>query len=127
MSTGQKIAIFMLVLMIPMVILLPKSENELGEVGTIEYNIDSTRDVVYFSWSAARNADGYQVYVLLLEKNQDYVLAGEVERAQVDIKGFITGESYSVKVRPFKETDGQKEYGKYSNALTFSYGQYDLV
>ncbi len=127
MSPGQKIATFMLVLMIPMVFLLSRSENELGKVETIEYSIDSTQDVVHFSWDTVRNADGYQVYVCLAEKKQDYVLAGEVERAQADIKGFIIGKNYSVKVRPFKEVDGQKNYGQYSNAVTFSYGRYDLV
>ena len=61
MSPGQKIATFMLVLMIPMLVLLSRSENKLGEVETIEYSIDSTQEVVHFSWDTVQNADGYQV------------------------------------------------------------------
>lgn len=129
MTTGKKTAILMLIVcLLAIGILKFRAENELGSVETINYSIDSEKELVYLSWEEARNAEGYEVYACFLSKNDAYVLVGEVEEPSATIKGFTIGENYGIKVRPYKNNNGNVEYGDYSNAITFSYeGQYELV
>ena len=73
---------------------------------------------VVISWNKITNITGYQVYVK--EDNGAYEHIGNTTSTRVSISNLEKGETYSIKVRAYKTTNGSTTYGSFSTAITFT-------
>ena len=79
-----------------------------------------TKENVEISWSSVQGADGYEVYGKI--GSSDYQYIGSTNTNRVYVVGFNNGEDYKLKVRPYEENNGQKNYADFSNEVNFKFG-----
>lgn len=96
-----------------------------GNIGQINYSIDYQTETIHLRWDPVKNADGYEVYIS--EDKKSYILIGNVDENQADIKSeFAIGSTYRIKVRPYADGN-ETTYGKYSDPIKLVYKEYELT
>ena len=71
------------------------------------------------SWDKVTNAQQYEIYACYV--NGKYVKVGTTEDSEVRLIGISHDKAYSIKIRPFLETNGTKVYGTFSDPIIIKY------
>ena len=71
------------------------------------------------SWDKVTNAQQYEIYASYV--NGKYVKVGTTEDTEVRLIGISHDKAYSIKIRPFLETNGTKVYGTFSDPIIIKY------
>lgn len=104
-----------------MLILLPMMTTSVqATVGKV-YNLEAKQGEkeVYFTWSSASGADGYNLYINTSNKGYKYI--GSVRSTKATVIGFKPSETYKVKIAAYEQKNNQKVEGSSSNEVTVEY------
>ena len=98
-----------------------KAVKKLGKVNLKSVSSARKRHTIKASWDKKSGANGYQIYY---SRNKNFkkvsakkIVKGGKKTSYVG-KNFTKGKKYYVKVRAYKNVNGQKVYGKWSNVKT---------
>lgn len=98
-----------------------KAVKKLGKVNLKSVSSARKRHTIKASWNKKSGANGYQIYY---SRNKNFkkvsakkIVKGGKKTSYVG-KNFTKGKKYYVKVRAYKNVNGQKVYGKWSNVKT---------
>ena len=98
-----------------------KAVKKLGKVNLKSVSSARKRHTIKASWDKKSGANGYQIYY---SRNKNFkklsakkIVKGGKKTSYVG-KNFTKGRKYYVKVRAYKNVNGQKVYGKWSNVKT---------
>ena len=109
-----------LLLLIIVILILTSTQTLAASVARVTglktQSIGETQVVV--SWNKLTSVTGYQVYVKT--GNEAYKHIGNTTGTKVSITNLEEGETYSLKVRGYKTTNGSTSYGSFSTAITFT-------
>ena len=86
----------------------------LNNVTGLKYNMMGDR--AYLTWNSVSNATGYEVYVNINERGYQYL--GDASTNSVTVIGFIQDNTYALKVRAYRTSNGSRTYSSnYSNEI----------
>lgn len=98
-----------------------KAVKKLGKVNLKSVSSARKRHTIKASWNKKSGANGYQIYY---SRNKNFkklsakkIVKGGKKTSYVG-KNFTKGKKYYVKVRAYKNVNGRKVYGKWSNVKT---------
>ena len=98
-----------------------KAVKKLGKVNLKSVSSARKRHTIKASWNKKSGANGYQIYY---SRNKNFkklsakkIVKGGKKTSYVG-KNFTKGRKYYVKVRAYKNVNGRKVYGKWSNVKT---------
>ena len=98
-----------------------KAVKKLGKVNLKSVSSARKRHTIKASWDKKSGANGYQIYY---SRNKNFkklsakkIVKGGKKTSYVG-KNFTKGKKYYVKVRAYKNVNGRKVYGKWSNVKT---------
>ena len=98
-----------------------KAVKKLGKVNLKSVSSARKKHTIKASWDKKSGANGYQIYY---SRNKNFkkvsakkIVKGGKKTSYVG-KNFTKGRKYYVKVRAYKNVNGQKVYGKWSNVKT---------
>lgn len=98
-----------------------KAVKKLGKVNLKSVSSARKRHTIKASWNKKSGANGYQIYY---SRNKNFkklsakkIVKGGKTTSYVG-KNFTKGKKYYVKVRAYKNVNGRKVYGKWSNVKT---------
>lgn len=98
-----------------------KAVKKLGKVNLKSVSSARKRHTIKVSWNKKSGANGYQIYY---SRNKNFkklsakkIVKGGKKTSYVG-KNFTKGKKYYVKVRAYKNVNGRKVYGKWSNVKT---------
>lgn len=80
---------------------------------------------VELSWNAVSDANGYAVF---MKTNKGaYKLIKTTKKTKINKEGLAIGNSYCFKVRAYKNVNGKKVYGQYSNVIKRKMTNYEYM
>lgn len=98
-----------------------KAVKKLGKVNLKSVSSARKKHAIKASWDKKSGANGYQIYYSR-NKNFKKLSAKKIvkggKKTSYAGKNFTKGKKYYVKVRAYKNVNGQKVYGKWSNVKT---------
>ena len=90
-----------------------------------DFNIEVDGNKAYINWSRVSNASGYEIW--LKRENGSYQHKKDTTSTSATIFNLDYDTTYCVKIMPYIEENGSKQYGEYSNELRFTTDEEEIT
>ena len=102
---------------------IEEQEVELDPVENFDVEVDGNK--AYIDWSRVPNADGYEIW--LKRENGSYQHKKDTTSTSATISNLDYDTTYRVKIMPYIQENGNKQYGEYSDERRFTTDEEEIT